>query len=40
MHRSGYLAFDREDLPYLNAIEKFDCFYCSYGNGGGPQGDH
>ena len=27
------LVFDREDLPYLNAIEKFNCFYCSYGNG-------
>ncbi|WP_374342838.1 hypothetical protein [Azonexus sp.] len=31
--RSDYLIFDREDLPYLNAIEKFNCFYCSYGNG-------
>jgi hypothetical protein len=31
--RSEYLVFDREDLPYLNAIEKFNCFYCSYGNG-------
>lgn len=31
--RSDYLVFDREDLPYLNAIEKFNCFYCSYGNG-------
>jgi hypothetical protein len=27
------LIFDREDLPYLNIIEKFNCFYCSYGNG-------
>lgn len=33
VHRSKYLVFDREDLPYLNAIEKFNCFYCSYGNG-------
>jgi len=31
--RSDYLIFDREDLPYLNAIEKFNCFYCSYGTG-------
>jgi cellulose synthase/poly-beta-1,6-N-acetylglucosamine synthase-like glycosyltransferase len=31
--RSEYLLFDREDLPYLNLIEKFNCFYCSYGNG-------
>ena len=27
--RSDYLVFDRTDLPYLNAIEKFNCFYCS-----------
>jgi len=31
--RSDYLVFDRSELPYLNAIEKFNCFYCSYGNG-------
>ncbi len=31
--RSEYLVFDREDLPYLNIIEKFNCFYCSYANG-------
>jgi hypothetical protein len=31
--RSEYMVFDREDLPYLNIIEKFNCFYCSYGNG-------
>ncbi len=31
--RSDYLVFDREELPYLNIIEKFNCFYCSYGNG-------
>jgi len=31
--RSEYMVFDREDLPYLNMIEKFNCFYCSYGNG-------
>ena len=33
VRRSDYLVFDREDLPYLNLIEKFNCFYCSYGNG-------
>lgn len=31
--RREYLIFDRRDLPYLNLIEKFNCFYCSYGNG-------
>jgi hypothetical protein len=31
--RADYMVFDRADLPYLNAIEKFNCFYCSYGNG-------
>ena len=33
VRRSDYIVFDRTDLPYLNAIEKFNCFYCSYGNG-------
>ena len=33
VRRSDYLLFDRADLPYLNLIEKFNCFYCSYGNG-------
>jgi len=31
--RSDYLVFDRADLAYLNAIERFNCFYCSYANG-------
>jgi hypothetical protein len=31
--RSEYFVFDRADLPYLNLIERFNCFYCSYGNG-------
>lgn len=31
--RADYLVFDRGDLPYLNALEKFNCFYCSYANG-------
>ena len=33
VNRSDYIVFDREDLPYLNIVEKFNCFYCSYGNG-------
>ena len=33
VRRADYLVFDREDLPYLNLIEKFNCFYCAYGNG-------
>ncbi|MBW7902692.1 MAG: hypothetical protein H3C26_14520 [Rhodocyclaceae bacterium] len=33
VRRADYIVFDREDLPYLNVIEKFNCFYCSYGNG-------
>lgn len=32
VNRSKYFSFDRGDLPYLNIIEKFNCFYCSYGN--------
>lgn len=31
--RSDFLVFGRERLPYLNLIEKFNCLYCSYGNG-------
>ncbi len=33
VQRRDYMVFDRGDLLYLNAIEKFNCFYCSYGNG-------
>ena len=33
VQRGDYIAFDRADLPYLNLVEKFNCFYCSYGNG-------
>lgn len=33
VRRADYLIFDREELPYLNGIEKFNCFYCSYANG-------
>ena len=33
VRRSDYLAFDREQLAYLNAIEKLNCGYCAYANG-------
>ena len=33
VRRSDYVVLDRADLPYLNLIEKFNCLYCSYGNG-------
>ena len=33
VRRSDYISFDRRHLDYLNLIEKFDCLYCSYGNG-------
>lgn len=33
VRRADHLVFDRADLPYLNAVEKFNCLYCSYGNG-------
>ena len=33
VRRSEFLVFDRTDLPYLNAVERFNCFYCSYANG-------
>lgn len=33
VHRSDYIIFDQRHLAYLNWIEKFDCLYCSYGNG-------
>lgn len=33
VRRADYLVFDRANLPYLNLIERFNCFYCSYGNG-------
>lgn len=31
--RSDYVVLDRGDLPYLNAVEKLNCFYCGYANG-------
>jgi len=33
VRRSDYLVIDRHHLAYLNAIEKFNCAYCGYGNG-------
>lgn len=33
LRRADYFAFDREQLAYLNLLEKFNCLYCSYGNG-------
>jgi len=33
IRRRPYFAFDRERLAYLNAIERMNCFYCSYANG-------
>ncbi len=31
--RQDYLVFDRQNLNYLNLIEKINCFYCSYFSG-------
>lgn len=31
--RSDFITFDRNHLAYLNGVEKFNCLYCSYGNG-------
>lgn len=31
--RADYFFYDREDLPYLNLVERVNCLYCSYGNG-------
>jgi hypothetical protein len=33
VRRRDYLIFDRHHLGYLNALEKLNCAYCSYGNG-------
>lgn len=33
VRRADYLLFDRGRLAYLNWIERFNCAYCSYGNG-------
>ena len=31
--RGEYITFDRNQLSYLNGLEKLNCIYCSYGNG-------
>ncbi len=33
VRRSDFLVFDRRHLVYLNALEKFNCLYCTYANG-------
>lgn len=33
VRRRGFFVMDRSRLPYLNAIEKLNCAYCSYANG-------
>lgn len=33
VRRGDYMVFDRQQLGYLNFIEKFHCTYCAYGNG-------
>lgn len=33
VRRSDYIVFDRQNLHYLNFIEKFHCTYCAYGSG-------
>ena len=33
VRRGDYIVFDRAQLAYLNAFEKFHCAYCSYATG-------
>ncbi|NMM37013.1 MAG: hypothetical protein HHJ09_05775 [Glaciimonas sp.] len=33
VRRSDYIVIDRQQLGYLNFIEKFHCTYCAYGTG-------
>lgn len=33
VRRADYIVFDRQNLTYLNALEKLNCVYCSYANG-------
>ncbi|MES2130262.1 MAG: hypothetical protein V4463_23580 [Pseudomonadota bacterium] len=33
VRRRDYIIFDRQQLDYLNFIEKFHCTYCAYGAG-------
>lgn len=31
--RADFFIFDRANLKYLNLLERFNCWFCSYGNG-------
>jgi hypothetical protein len=31
--RADYFVYDRARLQYLNLLERFNCWFCSYGNG-------
>lgn len=33
VRRDAYIVIDRDQLQYLNAIEKMNCVYCGYFNG-------
>ena len=33
VRRGDYIVIDRQNLEYLNFIEKFHCTYCAYGTG-------
>lgn len=33
VRRGDYIVIDRQQLEYLNFIEKFHCTYCAYGSG-------
>ncbi|MCK9381682.1 MAG: hypothetical protein M0P95_11560 [Sulfuritalea sp.] len=33
VRRADYIVFDRQQLEYLNFVEKFHCTYCAYGSG-------
>lgn len=33
VRRSAYIVIDRQQLAYLNVIEKLNCVYCGYANG-------
>jgi hypothetical protein len=33
VRRGLFVRFDRHKLPYLNPLQKLNCFYCSYANG-------
>ncbi|GIK48464.1 MAG: hypothetical protein KJZ75_07710 [Hyphomonadaceae bacterium] len=33
VRRAPHMRFDRAKLPYLNALQRLNCRYCSYANG-------